>query len=534
MAATLEASLPNAKPDNKTYNIYLNCYYLPNFDHQFFSTGAFVAGTFLYTDVKEPHFPPEKEIDCTKEKNKAKPQCIETEKPNHDITFESTVPEVYENAVDDADDLTRLSFGYQHIMIDFAYNNFQNSIQKARSLSLSPQEIQNLINNAIDLLKKLESLSCTHSPSYELCRKTKKEIQGKVVAAMKIFFDCSKITSLLNELKQFSSYEETLKTLMLLIETAIGNADAMNQGDTEYYSDIVYCIMDSFQDIWEDFNKTSSKTEEELREIKEDLTHILIDAIANLGEANKFDEADEYIKEKLHKGKMLITEQTKKIRESIKKVAKMFWERGPGKFETDNIIVNITINLEEPMNKRLRAVDENTSYLEFNEYGIKIGFKVKTLMSTYGAKYAEIILYKNYPLRSVTNDVVSPIFISVTLYDKDKKEIPVENIVKEMLPEILFEIAKNKFPHCVYYNENNEELQDDGVTSEEKEGYVVCKVKHFTDFSVAEKSVVSGLAWWGVILVILAVAVLLVGGVLIWRRMSGKAHLQNSSNYHKA
>jgi hypothetical protein len=307
----------------------------------------------------------------------------------------------------------------------------------------------------------------------------------------------------------------------------------MNEGDTEYYSGLVYCLMDNFEDIWNEFNKTAGKSEEELQKIKEDLTVILMDTLSGLAESTKFDEADEYIKEKLHDGKMLITEQTKKIRESIRKVAKMFWEYGAGQFETDSIIVNITINLEEPKNKRLRAVDEDTSYLEFSEYGIKVGFKVKSLMASYGAKYAEVILYKNYPLRSVTNDVVSPVFIAITLYDKDKNEIPIKNIVNEMLPEIFYDIVKHKFPTCVYYDEASEELQKDGITSEQREGYIVCKVTHFTDFSVADNSVVSGLSWWGIMIIILVVAALLFGGVVMWRKLVAKGMYQ-SSNYVKA
>lgn len=530
--ATLEAFLPNVKPDNKTYNIYLNCYYLPNFDHQFFSTGAFVAGTFLYTDVDEPVFPPEKEIDCTKEENKAKPKCIKRDEPNYNITFKSAVPEVYENAVDDADDLSRLSFGYQYIMIDNEYNNFLKSIPKERSTT-SSQGVQDIIDSAVRLLEQLESYNCTNTFNYDLCRTLKKQIQAQIVATIKVFFNCEQISSLIQKLTEFTPYEEAIKKFMLLFATAVKNADSMNKGDTEYYSGLVYCLMDNFEDIWNEFNKTAGKSEEELQNIKEDLTVILMDTLSGLAESTKFDEADEYIKEKLHDGKMLITEQTKKIRESIRKVAKMFWEYGAGQFETDSIIVNITINLEEPKNKRLRAVDEDTSYLEFSEYGIKVGFKVKSLMASYGAKYAEVILYKNYPLRSVTNDVVSPVFIAITLYDKDKNEIPIKNIVNEMLPEIFYDIVKHKFPTCVYYDEASEELQKDGITSEQREGYIVCKVTHFTDFSVADNSVVSGLSWWGIMIIILVVAALLFGGVVMWRKLVAKGMYQ-SSNYVKA
>ena len=97
----------------------------------------------------------------------------------------------------------------------------------------------------------------------------------------------------------------------------------------------------------------------------------------------------------------------------------------------------------------------------------------------------------------------------------------------------LFWNWKHGFLNCVYYDETKEGLQEDGVISEEREGYIVCKVTHFTDFSVADKIVLGGLAWWRIIIIILIVAAL-IGAVLLWTKMNGKEITQDPSNYFKA
>ena len=521
-----EAMLPNNKHDNRTYNIYLDCYYLPNFDHQFFSTGPFVAGTFLFTDLDEPQMSEPDSIDCSLSKNADEIQCINQEPLNTNITFESDVPEVYETALDDADDFARLSLGNQYIMLSYAMANFQKANDEIKDeVNASAQAILNAIEKALEIVSELKQYNCTLT-SFEECRAFKKGYQMQIVNIFKNFIRCENIVQMFSELKDKTSLEDAFKSFLLLIKTATASYDSMNKNDTNTYIELVDCVMDNFDNIFDIFNQTSTKTEEELEIIKADLIQMLLDAIANLGEANKYDDYDGYDKQPKSKGQLMVSEKTKKIKTNIKKTAKMLWNKGPGKWETDNMIVNLTTKAE--------GESTDITYFEIPEYGIKVGLHVNALMNEFNAKYAEIIMYKKYPLLSLTNDIVSPKFVSIVLYDESQNEIEVKSIPKDYLPSIEFEKTKNKFPKCVYYHEKDEELKDDGVSAEEREGYVRCKVTHLTDFSLADSSALSGLQWWGIMLICIAAVVVLIGVLLIWRKISGKGLKSNLTESLKA
>ena len=523
--AEFEAMLPYAKQDNKTYNIYLDCSYLPNFDYQFFSTGPFVAGTFLFTELEEPKMSQPEAIDCSLSKNSDKLQCINQESLNTNITFESEVPEVYETALDDADDLSRLSIGNQFIMLSFAVENFEKASDEVNA---NAQAIFNAIEKALEIVSEMKQFNCTLM-NFEECRAFKKGYQMQIVNMFKNFIECDTLVQRFSELKEKNALENALKSFLLLIKTATANYDSMNKNDTNIYIELVGCVMNNFDDIFNLFNQTSTKTEEELQIIKADLIQMLLDAISNLGEANKYDDIDGYNKQSKSKGQLMVNDKTKKIKTNIKQTAKMLWGKGPGKWETDNMIVNLTTKLEEQSTS-----SSDITYFEIAEYGIKVGLYVNALMNKFNAKYAEIIIYKKYPLLSLTNDVVSPKFVSIVLYDESKNEISVKDIPKEFVPLIEFEKSKNKFPKCVYYHEKDEQLKNDGVSAEEREGYVRCKVTHLTDFSLADSSVLSGLQWWGIMLICLAAIVVLVGVFLVWRKVSGKGLKSNVTEYLNA
>ena len=519
-----EAMLPNNKHDNRTYNIYLDCYYLPNFDHQFFSTGPFVAGTFLFTDLDEPQMSEPDAIDCSLSKNADEIQCINQEPLNTNITFESNIPEVYETALDDADDLARLSVGNQYIMLSYAMANFQKANSEIE-VKASASAILNAIEKALEIVSEMKQFNCTVM-NFEECRKFKKGYQMQIVNIFKNFIKCDNIIQMFSEFKEKNSLEDAFKSFLLLIKTATANYDSMNKDDTNTYIELVDCVMNNFDNIFILFNQTSTKTEEELQIIKADLIQMLLDAIANLGEANKYDDYDGYNKQPKSKGQLMVNEKTKKIKTNLKKTAKMLWGKGPGKWETDNMIVNLTTKVE--------GQSTDITYFEIPEYGIKVGLYVNALMNEFNAKYAEIIMYKKYPLLSLTNDIVSPKFVSIVLYDESQNEIEVKDIPKDYLPLIEFEKTKNQFPKCVYYHEKDEQLKNDGVSAEEREGYVRCKVTHLTDFTLADSSALSGLQWWGILLICIAAVVVLAGVFLIWRKISVKGLKSNFTESLKA
>ena len=61
------------------------------------------------------------------------------------------------------------------------------------------------------------------------------------------------------------------------------------------------------------------------------------------------------------------------------------------------------------------------------------------------------------------------LFVSITLYDKDGKEISLQDIDEKLRPQILY--LKNKYQdlkQCFYYDESKQNLIDNGINAIEK------------------------------------------------------------------
>ena len=82
-------------------------------------------------------------------------------------------------------------------------------------------------------------------------------------------------------------------------------------------------------------------------------------------------------------------------------------------------------------------------------------------------------------------------FIGITLYDKDGNEIVVSDMkLEDFRPQILFNSKLyDAMKTCVYYNEKEEKLYDDGVETIEDfiyegEKFIKCVPKHLTSFTL--------------------------------------------------
>ena len=103
-----------------------------------------------------------------------------------------------------------------------------------------------------------------------------------------------------------------------------------------------------------------------------------------------------------------------------------------------------------------------------------------------------LIIYNGrYPFLNMnsTNDV-SPDFISINFYDKDKNTIKVSNINNKNSIKIIKKKSDNDIHmgNCVYYDESAKNLNDKGMNSFDLVDYIICTTDHLSDFSIASFS----------------------------------------------
>lgn len=516
-AASLTVTIGAGLFDNKSYNLFLDCHNLPGYKQTTYSTGVFAAYTFLLTEEQQKDYEKKEKNDCTK--NVFSPQCIKKAVKKVVKEFKSKMPEILEEIEDDVDDFERLSNVDQLIKLKLEETEFKNLLRKGKSA------IKQIINQAIKLAQYLHNRNCLEVNDYDECRLNKKEIQSLVISQLKETFSCANIIENLTNTALDNSIEQNLKYLLILLADASANADSLKEGESKILYDLGYCVLDKFEDIWAKVQSTISKTEEELKEIKKDVKDLLVKAINNLGDIINYDEVDGYLSsadQALSDAELLIGETAKKAKEKINQVVKLLWEYGNARHELGNINININITVsnaqvqERRLTRSLEGTDDEKEFIDFPDQGVKIGLYVNKLAKNFNAELTQIFVYDKYPLLSVKNTKVSPHFLSIKLFDKNGNEIDVSNIEDKYLPEIYFNktITGNNFGKCYYYNEQKEDLKDDGITVDSSNNdYVVCKVKHFTDFTIGE--VESGsLKWWAILLIVLACAAL-VGGIII-------------------
>ena len=98
--------------------------------------------------------------------------------------------------------------------------------------------------------------------------------------------------------------------------------------------------------------------------------------------------------------------------------------------------------------------------------------------------YVGIITYKHYPYLNpnMTNEILDS-FFSVKLYDKEYNEIKVSNLTKNI--KIITKRINTNMNHCVFFDEEIDNLNSEQCRSEVYEDYIICSCNHLTDFSFA-------------------------------------------------
>ena len=517
------------KQDNKTYSVLFECHYLPGFKNYYHTTGAFSLVSFLITDVKEEDYEKKEKADCTKTPNK--PECIGKKAKEFIKEFKSKMPEIIDEIEDEVEEFKQLPSVEQKIKLEIENKTFHDYIKAAK------KETKTIINQAIKLAQYLNKRDCLNSTNYDECRKSKKEIQKEIINQLNITYNCSEILTNIKSSEIEQTPEQNLKYLLLLLSDTSENPDSLNQGDSDFLYGLGYCVLDNFKDLWKEVKDSfTDKTQKEIDEIKKDVTDLLVNIVTNLGNMIHYDEADTYLtttEQEINDAKLLIGSTAKLIRKKIHEAIKLLWEFGNGKHEMGNVNINITYNPSVEV-KRLRNLEETKdtiSYVDFPDQGVQVGLYLKKLAEKFGAEITQVFVYDKYPLLSIQNNIVSPHFVSIELFKNNGDKIDVSNIDKDFLPEIRFNktVEGNNFKKCYYYNEDKSDLKEDGVTAEEKDGFVTCKATHFTEFTIGEVES-TGMKWWAILLIVLAV-IFVIGlgfvGFIMYRKKNANNGIEN-------
>ena len=504
--ATIKFSLKKVDNGYSIYSLVMDCGNLPGYIYHYYTTGPFIASSVYVSKETPKDYEKKEKADCKNNLNL--PECI-ARKNKEDMKkvkkaideFESDIPPFVDDVLDDISNFAHLHIPEQKEILNDALKKLKQT-QK-----LSKEKLQ----QAYKMLKQMVKKECTNSQNYEECRKDKKKIFEDLFKEIKDYFSCNNILDNIKNFDDSSSFTENVKSILALISSTTDNSDSLNQDNSQFLYNLSYCVLDKFDEIWDHTNKEiKDLTPEESLNVKKDIIQLMVKSISNLVEIIKYDEADGFLEDKMKvlSTKILISETAKKLRKKIHHAAKLLWKLGNGNYVLDNLVINIT-KLDE------NEKDEKQEF-NFTEYGIQLRIKKKKLLKKFKADLMQIIIYRKYPQISINNMESENKFISIKFF-KDNNEVEVEDIDDDDRPEIVFE--KTKFIKCVYYNEKDEDLKKDGLENLSDDKYTICKVKHFTDFSISNLDVGDGSSnTWKIILIIIFVILLAVAGFFVFMK----------------
>ena len=504
--ATLNFSLKKVDNGYSIYSLVMDCGNLPGYIYHYYTTGPFIASSVYVSKENPKDYEKKDKANC--ENNMHLPECI-ARKNKEDMKkvkkaideFESDIPSFVDDVLDDISN-------FAHLHIPEQKEILKDELKKLKQTQkLSKEKLQ----QAYKILKQMVKKECTNSENYEECRKDKKTIFEDLFKEIKDYFSCNNILDNIKNFDDSSSFTENVKSILALISSTTDNSDSLNKDNSQFLYNLSYCVLDKFDEIWDYTNKEiKDLTPEESLNVKKDIIQLMVKSISNLVEIIKYDEADGFLEDqmKVLSTKILISETAKKLRKKIHHAAKLLWKLGNGNYVLDNLVINIT-KLDE------NEKDEKQEF-NFTEYGIQLRIKKKKLLKKFKADLMQIIIYRKYPQISINNTESENKFISIKFF-KDNNEVEVDDIDDDDRPEIVFE--KTKFKKCVYYNEKDEDLKKDGLENLSDDKYTICKVKHFTDFSISNLDVGDGSSnTWKIILIIIFVILLAVAGFFVFMK----------------
>jgi len=226
-------------------------------------------------------------------------------------------------------------------------------------------------------------------------------------------------------------------------------------------------------------------------------------------------------------------EQGKKLQKYILNFIKYFNEFGNNTYKISNSLkFNVTIFNNEELNTLSEVKQDNI--ISFSDKGIYVVFDYKKLMKEKGGHSIQFVLFDSplIPIRRNKNDdkdCTVRDFISISIFDKNGNEININDIPNDSKPIILYNKTFHKnIKQCFYYNINKEDLDIDGVETEDNylfnnEKYLKCSYEHLTSFTAGDyielsseenskenENLSKGLELWVILLIMFSIIIIFV------------------------
>ena len=511
VAKTITTKIPkNDFEEGRSYPLYLECYSLPGASVRYETTGVFNPFTYYYDKSKEnteplPNTPTE--VDCTLQENKYNPRCIKQKVESIVEQLKTDIPVFIQNIEAKVEEFKATAKAAQLKILTQLNETLKNTIDDAKST------LKTVVEKVIETAKYLANLDCSiyadGSSSeedktikygvYVQCRETKRNIMSKIVEFLQNKLQCSNVVQAITG-GLSDDLEQNLKYVLLLLNEVTSSPDAFKNGTTEVLLDIENCLQEKYNEYWpkveEYLNKTKNYVQESVDAVKKDVSKILMQTLSNLVEALHFDEIDGFINEteaKIKNTSMVVYTKAKKVYDEIKKYAKRLNEFGNGSYNiSGGMSVDVLVN-----NGSLSSSNDAELFItNIENKGIKLLLHSNYLLRKDNS-YAVQSLVFDSPLVSVkangeyVNNTLNT-FVDVTVYDKDGNEVVVANLdIQNYKPQVLFNknLYKN-LTRCLYYDEKNQILRSDGVTTDlnfeyEGEVYIKCTADHLTPFTLS-------------------------------------------------
>ena len=375
---------------------------------------------------------------------------------------------------------------------------------------------------------------------YLECRNSKKYILSNLIGTVKDQLQCSQIVQIITSKMLSEDFDANLKYILLLVNEITNNPDALEEGLSQVVYDLTNCLQEKFNEYWPKIEKYLEEKKSYLKQsilaVKKDVSNILMQSLSNLVNVLHFEEIDGYIqqaKDEIEKNGLIALDKAKKINQNIFNFIKNLNEFGSNYYEiSGSMAVNVTVNPGQLDS----STDAQVFVSDLADKGIKIILHSNYMLREKGAYAMQTVVFDS-PLVSVNaknevEDGAINTFVGITLYDKDGNEIVVSNLkLEDFRPQILYNKKfYNAMKTCLFYNEKDEKLDDDGVKTEDDyvlngETFIRCIPKHLTTFTIGsgEGSSNVGLIILIIVLCLLVFAGLIVGFIFYRKKCSKKA-----------
>ena len=206
--------------------------------------------------------------------------------------------------------------------------------------------------------------------------------------------------------------------------------------------------MKNWQSVEDEIKDGESK--DSLENIKQDVSLLLIKTLTNLINILHYDEIDGYINKNISDRGLMRSDQGKKIQKGILDFAKQFNDFGSGEYNVSNSM-NIFITVFNDAD----SLEENKEKIyNLSDKGIYVKLKPKEILKGKEGEVTLQFVSFESPLVSVeTNDSNNIVrdFISITLFDQDKKEINITNLPDDSRPIIFYNLTQHKNLNNCYF-----------------------------------------------------------------------------------